>query len=180
MRRTALALALMLASSFLGPVVSAHVSTGPISKAGVFALDAQGVFRDAFDQMLVAMGFSPLPGDVLRYTWNVSESGVVSFNIHMHTSGGEVVSYVAKTADSARGNWTVPGGDSYGIFWRNHSPVAVNVTYRYDLVPHSENEALLLAVAIGVSAATLGMVLLTVVERRREQRRTGPPPGSKT
>lgn len=168
--RAALVVCLLLASSFLIPGASAHISTGPISKTGVFELKAQGVFRDAFDQMFTDMGFVPFPGDVLRYVWTVSGGGVVTFNIHMHSPGGDVISFVLTTADSARGNWTIPGSDAYGAFWRNTSPVAVNVTYRYDLVPHPESEFLLLAVALGVSAGTLGLVFLTIVERRRERR----------
>lgn len=174
--RVASTLAIVLvAGTFLGTPVQAHASGGPVSRSGSFSLSAQGTPLDALDQMFGAIGFSPFAGDVLLFAWNAS-GGTVYFSIHMHGPGGEVQSSLTRTGESAQGNWTVPGNDAYGAFWRNLGPQSVNVTYRYDLVPHSENELVLLAATIGLSAATLGLVFQTVLARRQERRRDRLPP----
>jgi hypothetical protein len=134
-------------------------------------MNAQGIFPDAHEQMFLALGFRPFPGDTLRFAWSVEGGHVVYFDIHIHPATGGIDSLLTRTADAAQGNWTVPGDEAYGIFWRNLSPANVNVSYRYDLLPHGENEALLLAVVIVFGAAIIGVVIQTVIVRRRQRRR---------
>lgn len=191
--RLAVVVAVVLAGGLLAAAVPATAHTpgsAPVAQSGTFVLQAEGTFNskglaaDEFHAYFSEMGFPIGTGDTFEIDWSVNNGSgpEVYFEIHTHENGWR--RYYTNTTTSLNLTWVVPAAnDSFMIYWVNHWPFAVNVTYSIvDKAPAAGPTPLLLVPVIIVGAA-FGWFLW--VRSVPEEERQGPggrpvagPPGA--
>lgn len=176
------ALALLLAVAFVvaaAPAAAHTPGSAPVAKSGTFELgpegsrDSSGLPSDEFHVYFVEMGFPIGTGDTFEIHWAVNNGSgpEVYFEIHTHENGW--TRYYTNTTSSLNLTWVVPpANDTFMIYWVNHWPVSVNVSYTIvDKAPEAGPTPLLLVPVILVGAAFGWFLWVRAVP---EQERQGP------
>jgi hypothetical protein len=159
-RRAAFAALSLLVLLGLAGAARAHTAgSGTITLNGSFVLSPVEAENNSFHAYLASLGLPIGAGDTLKFLWqaNAGHGPPVFFEIHAHPPPSGYVVYYNKTAVYVSDSWSVPGNDAYMVYWLNENSAAVNVTYKFDLVPPPDSTALLLSIPLGV--ATVGVAL---------------------
>ncbi len=131
-----------------------------MAKSGTFTLKAEGAKNatgqaaDEFHAYFSEMGFPIGTGDTFEIDWAVNNGSgpEVYFEIHTHEHGW--TRYYATNGSKLNLTWTVPrANDTFMIYWVNHWPYSVNVTYNIvDKAPPPDvTPLLILPIVVGAA-----------------------------
>ena len=123
-------------------VVAAHGGggsggSGVVTAMGSFTLKPAGSQNDSFHAFLSSLRLPIGPGDILLYSWTANDGRgpPVYFEIHAHPATAGYVRFYNATSSYDRGSWSVPGSDTYMVYWKNPNAIVANVSYTFDLIP---------------------------------------------
>src|SRR2546428_6223992 len=158
-------LAFRVACVTLVPAASAHGAGGPTTANGTFVLGKVGSPTAIADQFLSGLGLTVTSGDLFHFSWE-SDAGVgppINFEIHRHIP--TYVVYHNSTTNRDNGTWSVPGTDTYMVFWKNPNNESKLVAYSF-VVNHGFDYVLYGGMLGVVAVLTAGVLLFCLPDRR--------------